>query len=219
MEMDKKAVLFDFDGVTVKSMEQHFDAWRNAFAEWGVHITPDEFFLLEGQGIDTIAHYLGKKHGLSEEQVNAVIKRKKNYYNQFMRLEFYEHFHEMIHGLYEKKIPMAVVTGGDRDRVQKVVETHFDHYFSAVVTIDDVERGKPHPDPFLKAAQLLNVEPESCIVVENAPMGIQGAKAANMTVIAVTTTLPPKHLKQADYIAKDFYEVEKYLHRLLGITG
>ena len=217
--MKKKAVLFDFDGVTVKSMEQHFEAWRDAFAEWGVHITPEEFFTLEGQGIDTIAHYLGKKHGLSEEQVEAVKHRKVSYYNQFMRLEFYDHFHEMVDRLHRNGVPMAVVTGGDRDRVQKIVDEHFDHYFSAVVTIDDVERGKPHPDPFLKAAQMLRVAPEECIVVENAPMGIQGAKAANMTVIAITTTLDPSYLKQADYIASDFYEVEKYLHELLGIQA
>ncbi len=218
-QMKREAVLFDFDGVTVKSMEQHFDAWKNAFAEWGVHITPSEFFLLEGQGINTIAHYLGKKHGLSEEQVHAVINRKKGYYNQFMRLEFYEHFHEMVQGLYQRNIPLAVVTGGDRSRVQKIIEEHFDHYFSALVTIDDVQKGKPHPDPFLKAAQILKVSPERCIVVENAPMGIQGAKAADMTVVAITTTLSAKYLKQADYIASDFFEVEKYLYGLLQLSN
>lgn len=217
--MKKKAVLFDFDGVTVKSMEQHFEAWRSAFAEWGVDITPEEFFILEGQGIDIIAHYLGKKHGLSEEQVKAVKHRKVSHYNQFMRLEFYDHFHEMVQHLHKNGVPIAVVTGGDRDRVQKVIAEHFNHYFSAVVTINDVKRGKPHPDPFLKAVQMLNVESELCIVVENAPMGIKGAKAANMTVIAITTTLPAKHLQQADYIASDFYEVEKYLLELLGIQN
>ena len=213
--MKKKAVLFDFDGVTVKSMEQHYDAWRRAFAEWGVTISPEEFFILEGQGIVTIANYLGKKHGLTEEQVKAVHDRKINYYNQFMRLEFYEHFHDMIRNLYQRRVPMAIVTGGDRSRVQKVIDEHFDHYFAAVVTIDDVQHGKPHPEPFLKAAQLLQVPPEECIVVENAPMGIKAGKAAQMTVIAVTTTLKPEYLQQADYIAKDFYEVENILNGLL----
>lgn len=216
--MQKKAVLFDFDGVIVKSMEQHFEAWKNAFAEWGVHLSPQEFFVLEGQGIDTIAHFLGKKHGLTEEQVKAVMTRKVNYYGQFMRLEFYEHFHELIERLYANRIPLAVVTGGNRSRVQDVIDKHFNHFFRAVVTIDDVDRGKPHPDPFLKAAELLDVQPMECIVVENAPMGIQGAKAAEMTVIAVTTTLSPDYLKQADYIASDFYEVESYLEKLLGLT-
>ena len=215
--MPKKAVLFDFDGVTVKSMEQHFQAWKNAFAEWGVHITPEEFFILEGQGIDTIAHYLGKKHGLSEEQVNAVMQRKVSYYNQFMTLEFYEHFHEMLERLHAHGIPLAVVTGGNRSRVLNVIEQHFNHFFSAVVTIDDVERGKPHPDPFLKAAKLLQVPAEDCVVVENAPMGIKAGKAAGMTVIAVTTTLSPEYLKEADYIAHDFYEVEKILEKLLEL--
>ncbi len=216
--MEKKAVLFDFDGVAVKSMEQHFEAWHNAFAEWGVHITAEEFFILEGQGIDTIAHFLGQKHGLTEEQVKAVMERKVNYYNQFMHLEFYDHFHELVERLHKNRVQMGIVTGGNKARVQNVIKYYFNHYFSAVVTIEDVEHGKPYPDPFLKGAKLLKVNPRTCVVVENAPMGIKGAKAANMTVIAVTTTLSPEHLKQADYIADDFYEVERYMVNLLGLT-
>ncbi|NOX88083.1 MAG: HAD family phosphatase [Calditrichaeota bacterium] len=215
--MTKKAILFDFDGVVVKSMEQHFEAWRRAFAEKGIEMKAEEFFILEGQGIRTIALQVGKNHGLDETTVNEVMERKVNYYNQFMTLEFYEHFHEMIEHLFKNKIPMAIVTGGNSDRVRGVIREHFNHYFSAIVTIEDVERGKPFPDPFLKAAKLLDVEPESCVVVENAPMGITAAKRAGMTVIAVTTTLTPHHLKEADFIARDFFEVENILQKLFNI--
>ena len=217
--MKGKAVLFDFDGVVVKSMEQHFNAWRQAFMEKGVTIKEQEFFVLEGQGIHTIAHHLGKLHGLTREEVNEIMARKVNYYNQFMTLEFYDHFHELVKHLYDHQVPMGVVTGGNRSRVVKIIDEHFNHYFKVLVTVDDVERGKPFPDPFLKAAQMLNIKPEQCIVIENAPMGIKGAKRAGMTVVAITTTLAPRFLKQADYIANDFYQVEAILRDLLGING
>ncbi len=216
--MSAKAVLFDFDGVVVKSMEQHFNAWRQAFREKGVEIKEKEFFVLEGQGIHTIAHHLGKIHGLSEQDVDEVMERKVNYYNQFMTLEFYDYFHELVEHLYQNKVPMGIVTGGNRSRVEKIVREHFDHYFRVLVTVDDVERGKPHPDPFLKAAHMLGQKAQDCVVIENAPMGIKGAKSAEMTVVAITTTLAPQFLKQADFIASDFRQVEKILMNLLNLA-
>ncbi len=214
-EAKKKGILFDFDGVVVKSMEQHFEAWKKAFAEMGVEITADEFFILEGQGIHTISHKIGKDHGLTPEQVEKIKDRKMNYYNQYMTIEFYDFFDEMLQALKSRQIPMGIVTGGVRSRVSAIIDKYFDHTFSCVVTVDDVKRGKPFPDPFLAGAKKLNLPPESCVVVENAPMGIEGAKKAGMTVIAITTTLADHFLAEADYICHDFKEVAARLDQLL----
>ncbi len=213
----KKGILFDFDGVVVKSMEQHFEAWKKAFAEMGVTITADEFFILEGQGIHTISHKIGKDHGLTPDQVEQIKQRKMTYYNRFMTIEFYDYFKDMLAGLKQRGIPMGIVTGGARERVGKIVKKYFDHTFSCVVTVEDVERGKPFPDPFLAGAQKLNLPPQACVVVENAPMGIEGAKKAGMTVIAITTTLADRYLAEADYICHDFKEVAARLDALFGI--
>ena len=104
---------------------------------------------------------------------------------------------------------MGVVTGGARSRVSAVVENHFSNYFECLVTVDDVERGKPFPDPFLRGAELLGLKPDECIVVENAPMGIEAAIKAGMTVIAVKTTLTEKYLDRAHFMVDDFQAVEK----------
>jgi sugar-phosphatase len=69
----------------------------------------------------------------------------------------------------------------------------------ALVTVDDVERGKPSPDPFLRAAELLGRDPARCVVVEDAPAGITAAKAAGATVLALRTTHGPEDLGEADY--------------------
>jgi len=213
--MKIEGILFDFDGVVVKSMEQHFDAWKKAFAEKGVEIRPDEFYILEGQGIHTISHKIGRDHGLTPDQVEEIKERKMNYYNQFMTIEFYDYFGEMLQALSKRGVPMGIVTGGVRERVIPILEKYFNGEFSCVVTVDDVKRGKPFPDPFLAGARKLHLPAESCIVVENAPMGIEGAKKAGMTVIAITTTLTDRFLSQADSVCHNFQEVSAEIDRLL----
>jgi len=207
----KWAVLFDFDGVSVKSMEQHFEAWRQAFAEHGFEIDRDDFFPLEGQGIQVIAHQLGSRYQLNQAQVDQIIDRKISYYNQFMTLEFYDYFFDLLNHLKAERIAMGIVTGGLRSRVSKIVEGHFREFITCLVTVDDVERGKPYPDPFLRAAELMGFKPQQCVVVENAPLGIRGAKTAGMSVIAVKTTLPAEMLSEADHIVDNFREVEQVL--------
>ena len=78
---------------------------------------------------------------------------------------------------------------------------------SVLVTVDDVARGKPHPDPFLAAAERLGVDPTRCLVVEDAPMGLQAARAAGCFTLAVVTTTPREEL-QADAIVDDLSKVE-----------
>jgi sugar-phosphatase len=78
---------------------------------------------------------------------------------------------------------------------------------SVLITVDDVARGKPHPDPFLAAAERLGADPHRCLVVEDAPMGLQAARAAGCFTLAVLTTTPREEL-QADAIVDDLSEVE-----------
>jgi mannitol-1-/sugar-/sorbitol-6-phosphatase len=72
---------------------------------------------------------------------------------------------------------------------------------SALVCSDDVSKGKPHPEPYLRAARLLGVAPERCLVFEDAPAGIESARSAGMVVVAVTTTFPPERLDADIYVA------------------
>ncbi len=212
--MQKKGILFDFDGVTVKSMEQHYEGWRRAFAERGIVLKKEDFFPLEGQGIEEISKAIGRKYGLGDDVVAAVVKRKVYYYNQLMTIEFYDHYLDMLNNLKSKNIKMGVVTGGSRERVIPIIDEYLSDYFSAVVTVDDVERGKPYPDPYLRGAELLQLNPADCIAVENAPLGIKSAVGAAMTVVAVTTTVSAEILKEAHYVVNDFYEVEKTILKL-----
>jgi beta-phosphoglucomutase len=119
--------------------------------------------------------------------------------------------------LREDGVKLALVTGSNEKSVMKVVEeAGLDKAFDAIVTSDDVERGKPYPDPYLKGMEMLGAEKAKSVVVENAPLGIKAAKAAGAGyVIAVTTTLPDEYLTEADDIMPSFVDLEHCLARRL----
>jgi len=211
-----KGLLFDFDGVVVDSMEQHYQAWSAAFGQHNINIDRKAFFLLEGQGMQTIATLLAKQHGLGSDKTISIIREKAEYFYTHHELRFYDYFLTMLQNLKSKDIPMAVVTGGHLERVKEVISNHLSHFFDALVTIDDVKNGKPAPEPFLTGAKKLGLAPEECIVIENAPLGIEAAKAAGCPVVAVKTTLGVMELARADFIAVDFREVEMALNTWLG---
>ena len=214
-EKKYKGVLFDFDGVVIDSMHQHYDAWSKAFAEKNITFTKESFFQLEGQGLSTIARMLGEPYGLKEKELLDIIEAKARHYYSFEKIQFYDSFFELIDFLKNKHIPMAVVTGGNRDRVSNVIENYFKDYFSAIVTIDDVKNGKPYPEPFTKGAEKLLLNPADCIVIENAPLGIKAGKAAGCFVMAVKTTLTEKYLNQANLILENFQDVKIQLQKLI----
>ena len=211
-----KGLLFDFDGVVVDSMEQHFQAWHTAFSNHGIDISRKGFFLLEGQGMETIANILATRHGLTSQETISVIKDKAAYFYTHHELKFYNYFLTMLGNIKTQGIPMAIVTGGNKERVKPIIDTHLSGFFDAVITVDDVSRGKPYPEPFLAGAKSLGIPADACIVIENAPLGIKAAKAAKCKVIAVKTTLGVMDLGEADFIAVDFKEVEAVINDWLG---
>ena len=206
-----RAALFDFDGVLLKSVEQHLEAWQHAFRRYNTLVEESEFYQLEGRGVKSVVEILTDKYGIDSKFRQQIIDEKVAHYNKQFRPEFYKGSYSVLNLLKENQVKMAVVTGGYRDRVSYVVDEYFDGYFSAIVTSDDVKNTKPYPEPYLKGATLLKIRPAQCLVIENAPLGIQSAKKAGMKVLAISTTLTKDHLQEADFIADSFGEIEEYI--------
>ncbi len=102
--------------------------------------------------------------------------------------------------------PIAVATSATRD-LARVRLAAAGVEIDEVVTIEDVERGKPAPDPFVEAARRLGVDPADCIVCEDAPSGVAAARAAGCAVLAVTTTSEADALADADLVVESLAEV------------
>ncbi len=216
--MKYKGVLLDFDGVVLKSMEQHYDAWSRVFAEKGTRIERKVFYRMEGQGINTIARQLAEHYNLNPDETEEWVTAKVRYYYQQEKAEFYPYFREMLKNLNDRSVPLAVVTGGNKQRVKSTIDKHLDGRFDALVSFDDVENGKPHPEPFLRGAEKLGLPASECIVIENAPLGIRSARDAGCHVIAITTTLPAEELDGAHTIVNDFRQAEEILQKLLAFS-
>jgi len=115
---------------------------------------------------------------------------------------------EAIDACERQQIPWAIVTSGTDTMARNRLRECGFPVPRVFVTVEQTQRGKPAPDPFLRAALLLNVEPSTCTVFEDAPPGIHAGKAANMRVIALRTTHSEDHLTGADAVVKDLSEVE-----------
>lgn len=115
---------------------------------------------------------------------------------------------EAIDSCDRQQIPWAIVTSGTNTMARNRLRECGFEVPPVFVTVEQTERGKPAPDPFLRAALLLKVAPPKCTVFEDAPPGIHAANAANMRVIALQTTHPADHLNGADALIKDLSEVQ-----------
>jgi beta-phosphoglucomutase len=194
------AILFDFDGVLMQSIEDHHRSWNEVFRSYDTEIGWEEFSVLEGQSLYTIARQLCQRHGIDESESEKIGRTKNEIYLRSAKLKLYDGVFPLLDTVKEKKLKMALVTGAHRDRFERSVNERFLSYFDAVVTADDVTHTKPDPEPFRMASSKLGMKNHECIVVENAPLGITSAKQAGMYCVALTTTLSDRWLKDADLI-------------------
>jgi len=200
-----KAILFDMDGVLVDSMSYHMQSWKQLLENKGIYITEQFIYEHEGaMGVDIIQN-LFQKTGLpvDEEQIMEIYDQQNRIFREdyLDKVRLYPETLTLIDGFQERGLRLGLVTSSRMNLVEQIWEDHHClNRFDTIVTADDVTRFKPNPDPYLKALEKLNQEPEGCLVVENAPAGIQSAKAAGLTCYAVASTLPPPYLQASDRI-------------------
>ncbi len=180
-----KAYLFDCDGTIVDSMPLHYIAWNKALREWGCDFNEELFYSWGGMPVSEIIAELNRHYGLSMP-VELLSQRKEAlYFEALPQLkavpEVLEHI-ELSHG----QIPFAVVSGSTRDSVTASLTTlKILDRFETLVCSGDYQRSKPHPEPFLTAAERLGIAPSDCLVFEDTDMGIQAATAAGMASVKV----------------------------------
>lgn len=217
-----RAVLFDFDGVLVNSMPFHVQAWQDAFSRYDISVAPDKILLGEGARSIELAREIFAVHDvqMSPDELEAFVNDKQALYRQLTAASFDPAAEPLLQDLRQRGIRTGLVTGTPRDNVEQIVSEEAIGLFDVLVTADDVSAGKPNPECYLLAAQMLRVLPDSSRVIENAPLGIEAARLAGMSVWALTTTLTRFHLSGADRLFTDLSEVAKQLDLLApGLDG
>ncbi len=208
-----KAVLFDMDGVVVDSMPYHYRSWKQIFGSLGIHLDKMEIYKREGeQGIGSISEILAK-HGkhLSIEERQNLLREKEKIFKKMASPRLFPGIENFIQDLKEKGLRLGLVTGTSRGEIKYVLPPHLIDSFDVVVSGDSVSRGKPAPDPYIKAIEDLKIQAGDAVVIENAPYGIQAAKKAGTICIALTTSLPSEYLQDADFICDSLDEIRKLI--------
>jgi beta-phosphoglucomutase family hydrolase len=189
-----EAYLFDCDGTIVDSMPIHYIAWKRALAEWHCEFTEDLFYGWGGLSVAEIIGRLNAMHGL-QMPLDAVSRRKEEfYYESLPQLKAVPEVLEHIDDQYGQ-IPFAVVSGSTRESVTASLNAlKLLDKFETLVCAGDYKNSKPDPEPFLIAAERLGVPAESCLVFEDAELGVQAAKAAGMASVMIA---PPRERNAA----------------------
>jgi HAD superfamily hydrolase (TIGR01509 family) len=185
------AVIFDFDGTLVDSMPAHFDAWCEALSIHGAGgiFKEDIFFAMGGRPTRDIVVEINDEYDLKLDPESVAFAKRESFLKRIHSVTLIDEVADFASSL-RGRIPMAIATGGTRMVVEKTLKAvGISDWFDEVVTADDVTEGKPAPDVFLKAAELLGVAPEKCLVLEDAPSGILAAQRAGMQVLAIPSPL------------------------------
>jgi beta-phosphoglucomutase family hydrolase len=186
-----RAVLWDMDGTLLDSAQYHWLAWHDILHAEGYPITYDEFKTTFGQRNDTILRgYFGAE--LADAEVERVGGAKEARYRDLVRergITLLPGVGMWLARLHGQGWHQAIASAAPLANVQAIVAAlSIAPFFDAVVSAEDVQRGKPDPQVFLLAAKRLGAPPTRCVVVEDAPAGIEAAHRAEMRAIGVRTT-------------------------------
>ncbi len=179
--------IFDCDGTIADTMPLHYRAWSRTMDELGGTFPMELFYAWGGTPSTAVVERLNARFGLSLDP-GETVRRKEGYYvdliPEVMPIEPVVDLVKQFHGT----APMAVASGGYRELVMGTLDAlGLTRFFDAIVCVEDCERGKPFPDPFLEAARRMGVEPSHCLVFEDSPLGIEAAVAAGMRYVLVPT--------------------------------
>jgi len=188
--MQIQGILFDMDGTLIDSEVATAESAMAALAEYGIEAKASDFEPFVGRGDDLYLGGVAKQYGVAYQ-----LRMKQRMYDHYGRLVLTDatvmpDTYPTLLALRSHGMKMAVCSSADREKVLHnlhaigVDET----FFTAVITGSDVDRKKPAPDIYLKGAQVLGLRPEECLVVEDAPSGIESGHAAHMPVAAILSS-------------------------------
>lgn len=209
----KRAFIFDMDGTIIDNMPVHIRTWLEMLSGMDIDVTSEEFLRrANGRTNGEIMRMLIDP-AMTDDQVQALADRKEARYRELYgpQMETVTGFRELVQQAKAIGIKLAVATSAPRENVDFVLDgLGIRGEFDAVVDAEGIEKSKPDPEIFLTAAKRLGVTPAECVVFEDSYAGLEAARRAGMTVIALATTHEAEafaELTYLDRIVGDFSEV------------
>ena len=231
-----RAILFDFNGVLVDDEPVHLEMFQRVLADEGISLTAEDYYR-DYLGMDDRGCFAAVLQRAGEAatvpRLMRLIARKASYYQDRMRERGYPFFPgaaELVAELAAEGRMLGIVSGALREEVESALrQAGLRERFKALITAEDVDEGKPDPEGYRKALDVLNSEPplperllhpHEVLAVEDTPAGLSAAADAGLTTLAVAHTYPAARLRMADALAESLegMTVER-LERLLAEAG
>lgn len=214
-----RAVIFDLDGVLADSEPWWNQIDAKLLAEHGITYRGEYHQEVLGVSYRLAVEFYKKAFGLSASTEELMRRRGDIAAEVFVtRVGLFPSAKQVLQDLRQMNLRLAVATSSVSASARPFLDRHgLTTFFDVVVTGDQVERGKPHPDIYLLAAELLGVTTDECLVVEDALSGIAAGKAAGMRVAAVPDRRfvdPRVYEKQADYVLNDLSEIPELIRAI-----
>ena len=206
----ERALIFDMDGVIIDNHIYHMEAWILFAKKYGLHLSEEEYKQkINGRTMGEIINLF-----FPLESNPDTIKKLGNEKEQCYR-DLYFYKRKLMDGLFsllkeckQKHIPCGIGSSAPPENISFIIE-HFQirKYFQSTVNGNQVVKGKPNPEVYLKVAKEIGISPEKCVVFEDALSGIQAAKSAGMKTIGVATTHLEHELSHTDMVIKNFLDL------------
>ena len=206
--MSMKAAIFDLDGVIVNTVPLHFKAWQRMFAEYGKEFDFEDY----KEKVDGILRIDGARAILTdidEAELKKAADKKQVYFLEYLNSEeisVYNDTVDLVKALKKEKIKRSVISSS-KNCLPILKKVNLVELFDVILTGNDVTKGKPDPQVFFMAAKKMSVEPGSCVVFEDAVLGVEAGKRAGMKCVGVDRHGNPERLKKADLVVGDLGEV------------
>jgi len=215
----KKAVFFDMDGVLYDSMGYHADAWSNAFRHYGFDFPQEMVYQNEGRTFSStinLVYRQNEKRDATDIEIDQIYSKKTELITALPDAIPFKGAKSLMEGLKKQGVAIWVVTGSSQEKFLEALILDFEGliWMDQIISGNDVKHGKPNPEPYLTALQKSGFRSDEIVVIENAPLGIQSAKAAGIFTIAINTgILDDSDLWKsgADVVIQDLKELEQVI--------
>ena len=204
-----KAVIFDMDGVIINSEPLHFEIEGELLEDLGGKFDKKAHEAFVGTTDYNIWKKYKEEFNLEPSVEEIVEMKKERFLERIGEVELTENFMAFMLTLHNEGYPMAIASSNNRKVVDAVVNRFgLSKYMKFIISGEEVRKGKPNPEIFLTAAKKMGVEPEACLVIEDAENGVKAAKAAGMKCIGLKNMDSGKQdLSQADLVINNFNEL------------